>query len=381
MAEPAIITSSGIAVDLAIAIPRGTDASGPRIVPMCPRRGRGLAYSAAMGLVGGSHRRREFIFLVGGAVAVAPSIPRAEQSGKIPRVAYLWHAGSAKEEAPYYNALLEGFSKLGYVDGRNIILLHRFPNEIPDNFRRMAAELVSLNVDVLMGGGNASLYLRDATTTIPVVFMFSPDPVGMKLVQSLAKPGGNATGLSNFGAEIAAKRLQYLKEIVPGLTRVALLTTPNLDTTRIYTEVTSAAAAQLGLKLQTFDANSVQELEPAFDAMVNAGMQAVTIVQGGPAFQARAIVPKMALAHHLAMCALSRETFVDGALISYAADYPEMVRRAAVLADRILKGAKPIDIPVEQPTKFEFLINLKTAKALGLTIPPSLLATADEVIE
>jgi putative ABC transport system substrate-binding protein len=145
--------------------------------------------------------------------------------------------------------------------------------------------------------------------------------------------------------------------------------------------VTSAAAAQLGLKLQTFDANSVQELEPAFDAMVNAGMQAVTIVQGGPAFQARAIVPKMALVRRLAMCALSRETFVDGALISYAADYPAMVRRAAVFADRILKGAKPIDIPVEQPTKFEFLINLKTAKALGVTIPPTLLATAADVIE
>jgi putative ABC transport system substrate-binding protein len=169
-------------------------------------------------------QRREFISLIGGALATVPSAAWSQQRKDIPTVAYLWHAGNAKQETPYFEALLEGFAKLGYVDGRNIKLLHRFPNETPELFRSMAAELVSLNVDVLMGGAISSSYLRDATTKIPIVFMFIPDPVGMKLVQSLARPGGNITGLSNFGSDIAGKRLQFLKELVPGLSRVALLT-------------------------------------------------------------------------------------------------------------------------------------------------------------
>jgi len=326
-------------------------------------------------------RRREFISLIGGALATVPSAARSQQRKEIPTVAYLWHAGSAKEESPYFEALHEGFAKLGYVDGRNIKLLHRFPNETPDLFRSMAAELVSLKVDILMGGAIASSYLRDATTTIPIVFMFIPDPVGMKFVQSLARPGGNATGLSNFGSDIAGKRLQLLKELVPGLSRVALLTNPNQETTRVIVDVMSTAANQLRLKLQTFDARSLDEMEPAFDAMVKAGMQAMMAVQGGTAFQARAIIPKLALSRHLPMCAYSRETFEHGALMSYAPDQIEMCRRSAVYVDKILKGAKPGDIPVEQPTKFEFLINLKTAKALSIDVPLYLQQIANEVIE
>src|SRR5262249_21322606 len=194
-------------------------------------------------------------------------------------VGYLWHAGSPQEEVPYFEALLEGFARLGYVDGRNIKLEHRFPNETPERFKSMAAELVSLNVDVLMGGAVASPYLRDATTKIPIVFMFVPDPVGMKLVQSIARPGGNITGLSNFGRDVAGKRLQLLKEIVPGLSRVALLINSDHPTTPVFIEVMRAAADQLRLVLQTFDARSLEEIEPAFDAMVRAGMQAVTPVQ------------------------------------------------------------------------------------------------------
>ena len=172
-------------------------------------------------------RRREFITLIGGAMAAVPSIARAQQIRKIPRVGYLWHAGSAEEEHPYFGALLEGFARLGYVDGRNIKLEHRFPNEVPERFKSMAEELVSLNLDVLMGGSIASPYLKNATTKIPIVFMFIPDPVGMKLVDSLARPGGNVTGLSNFGRDIAGKRLQLLKEMVPGLSRVAMLINSN----------------------------------------------------------------------------------------------------------------------------------------------------------
>jgi putative ABC transport system substrate-binding protein len=325
-------------------------------------------------------RRREFMTLLGGAAAW-PLAARAQQAGKIPTVGYLWHAGSPQEEVPYFGALQEGFARLGYVDGRNIRLEHRFPNEIPERFKSMAAELVSLNVDVLMGGAIASSYLRDATTKIPIVFMFVPDPVGMKLVQSIARPGGNITGLSNFGRDVAGKRLQLLKEIVPALSRVALLINSDQQTTPIFVEVMGAAADQLGLVLHTFDARSLQQIEPAFDAMARAGMQAVTPVQGGLFFQARTVIPKLAIARRLPMLAYSRETFEYGALVSYAADQVEMCRRSAVYADKILKGAKPAELPVEQPTKFEFLINLKTAKTLGLDVPAHLQQIADEVIE
>ena len=326
-------------------------------------------------------KRRDFITLIGGAVAAWPLAARAQQGGKIPTVGYLWHAGSPQEEVPYFGALLEGFGRLGYIDGRNIKFEHRFPNEIPERFKSMAAELVSLNVDVLMGGAVASPYLRDATTRIPIVFAFVPDPVGMKLVQSIARPGGNITGLSNFGRDIAGKRLQLLKEIVPGLSRVALLTNPDQPSAGLYFEASQAAADQLGMVLRAFEAHSLKEIEPAFDAMVSAGMQAVTPVQGGIFFQARALVPKLALVRRLPMLAYSRETFEHGALVSYGADQIEMCRQHAAYADKILKGARPADLPVEQPTKFEFFINLKTAKTLGLDVPWHLQQIADEVIE
>jgi len=326
-------------------------------------------------------KRRQFIKLVGGALATAPGFAFAQPARKIPTVAYLWHAGNASEETPYYEALLEGFARLGYVDGRDFRLLHRFPNEVADQFRSMAAELVAMNVDVLMGGAIASSYLRDVTKTIPIVFMFIPDPVGMKFVQSLARPGGNMTGLANFGREIAGKRLQLLKELVPGLSRVGLLTNPNQQTTAIFVEVMNESADQLGLKLQIFEARSLDEMEPAFDAMVRAGIQAMTPAQGGTAFQARHILPKLALARGLAMCAFSRETFEHGALISYGPDQIEMCRHSAVYVDKILKGAKPGDLPVEQPTKFELLINLRTAKTLGVDVPLHLQQIADEIIE
>lgn len=208
-----------------------------------------------------------------------------------------------------------------------------------------------------------------------------PDPVGLKLVSSLSYPGGNLTGLSNFGRDIAGKRVQLLKEIVPGLSRVAMLINSNQQSASMYVDVTRAAAGELGITIQEFDAHSAEELPGAFDAMEKASMQAMIPAQGGTAFQWRAIVPKLAIEHRLPLCAFSRESFEYGALISYGPDQIEMCHRSAVLADKILKGAKPSDIPVEQPTRFEFLINLQTAKALGLTIPVSMLATADQVIE
>jgi putative ABC transport system substrate-binding protein len=325
-------------------------------------------------------RRREFVFLSGATVALS-GIARAQPAGKVPIVGYLWHAASAKEEHPYFEAVVDGFARLGYVEGRSIRLEHRFPNEIPARFKSMAAELVASNVDVLMGGAVAAPYLRDATTRIPIVFMFVPDPVGMELVPNLARPGGNITGLSNFGRETAGKRLQLLKEVVPNLSRVALLINPDQQGTGPYVDAFRSAADQLRLVLQAFEARSSQEFEPAFDAMVGAGMQAMTPAQGGLFFQGRAILPKLALARRMPMCAYSRETFEYGALVSYGPDQLEICRRSAVYVDKILKGAKPGDLPVEQPTKFELFVNLKTANTLGLTIPQSVLLRADDVVQ
>jgi putative ABC transport system substrate-binding protein len=325
-------------------------------------------------------RRRNLLQGLAASV-VWPLAARAQQTGKIPTVAYLWHADSEKEESPYYEAVNEGFARLGYVDGQNIKLLHRFPDERPERFKAMAAELVAMNPNVLMGGAIASAYLQAATATIPIVFMFVPDPVGMKMAQSFARPGGNMTGLSNFGRDIAGKRLELLKEIVPQLTRVAMLTNSNQQSTTMYVEVTRSAAAELGIAIETFNARGREELEPALDAMVKAGMQAMIAVQGGTSFQWRHIIPRLALERGLPMCAYSRETFEDGALFSYGPDQIEMCHRAAVFADKIIKGAKPADIPVEQPSKFEFLLNRKTAKALGIEVPTSALLRANEVIE
>jgi putative ABC transport system substrate-binding protein len=327
-------------------------------------------------------KRRTFLALLPGSLLAAPQAAEAQQAGRIPRVGVLWHAGSADEEGSYYTGLLEGFRDLGYVDGRNIILEHRFPNEMPDRFRSMSAELVALKVDVLVTVGTQTApYARDATTSIPVVFIFVPDPVGSKFVDSLRRPGRNMTGLSQFGADIVLKRLQFLKDMIPGLSRVALLVNPNTEVASLYKRVTEAAAAELGLNNRTFEARSLDELGRAFDAMVKAGMQAVTINGEGLAYQQRAYVATMTLARRLPLAVWSRETFEAGALLSYGADQVAMCRRGPVFVDKILKGAKPGDLPVEQPSKLEFLINRKIAKALGLTILPSLLLRADQVIE
>jgi len=326
-------------------------------------------------------RRREFITLLAAATATWP-LPVHAQEKPVPKIGVLWHAANAEEEGPLFKGLVEGFRTLRYVEGRNIRLEHRFPNEIPERFKRMATELVALNVDALVGSGaQAAVALRDATKTIPIVFMFSPDPVGTKLVDSLARPGGNATGLSNFSSDLIGKRLQLLKEAIPRLSRVGLLVNPDSQISRRYIEVAQAAAPALGLTIQTFEVRLLDEFEAAFDAMAKARMQAVSINADGLIYQAKEIIAKLALARRIALVAYSRETFEAGALMSYGPDNIVATHRAAVFVDKILKGTKPADMPVEQPTKFNFAINLKTAKALGLTIPQTVLARADQLIE
>jgi putative tryptophan/tyrosine transport system substrate-binding protein len=266
--------------------------------------------------------------------------------------------------------------------GKNLKLENRFPNEEPERFRSMAAELVSLKPNVLLAAGaSAAMTAKNATTTIPIVFIVVPDPIASKLVDSLAQPGGNVTGLSNFAVQLSAKRLEYLKQAFPDLSRVALLINPNVAITRRYIEESEIAAAQLNLTTQLVEARDLDDLQGAFDTMVKGKAQAVAINAEGLFYQGRTIVAKLARERGLPTCVYSRETLEAGALMSYGPDQRAIFRRAAAYADKILKGAKPSELPVEQPTKLEFLINLKTAKALGFTVPPALLTRADEIIE
>jgi len=325
--------------------------------------------------------RRKFIFALGGAATAWPLGARAQDKRRIPKVGILWHADSAKEEGPLFTTVVEGFRKLGYIDGQTIILEHRFPNEIPERFSSMAAELVALKVDVLMSSGNnAAPYAKNATATIPVVAMLITDPVGTKLIDSIARPGGNVTGLSLFSSELIGKRLQLLKEAVPSVSRVAQLVNPLAQISRLYVDLTKMAADQLGLTVERFEAGSHDELEPAFTAMAKADMQAVLTNSDGLAYAQRELIGQLALKNRLAAAVYVREVLTPGTLLSYGPDILEICRRATVYVDRILEGERPGELPVEQPTKFQFVINLKTADALGIAIPPLLLNQADEVI-
>ena len=327
-------------------------------------------------------RRREFITLLGGAAATWPVAGHAQQP-KTYTVGVLWHAGSAEEEGAYFTALVGAFSKLGQVNGRNIKLEHRFPNEAPERFRKFAEELVSSKVDILVTVGAATApYAKNATTIIPIVFVLVSDPVGSHLVNSLAAPGGNVTGLSSFSTELTQKRLQLLKDTIPGLSRVGLLVNPNERSAQSYVdEAAKAAAQQLDFTIEEFDVRSVEELDSAFDSMVKRGVQAVILAPGGLLYQGRATVAKLGLTNRLAICAWSKETFEPGALMAYGPDYLAMVGRAPVYVEKILKGAKPAELPVEQPTKFQLSISLRTAKAIGREFPPTLIARADQVVE
>jgi ABC-type uncharacterized transport system substrate-binding protein len=331
-------------------------------------------------------KRRDFITLVGGAAVAWPLAARAQEAaqeaGKIPRVGVLWRAGSAEAEGSNFKSLVKGFSDLDYIEGRNIKLEHRFANDMPDRFKSMAAELASSNVDVLVGVGNdASTCAKNATTTIPVVFALVADPVGSKLVDSLAQPGGNVTGPSSSSPELFEKRTALLKDIVPALARLGVLVNANDQISHLYIDATQAAATGLGMTVQTFEWHTVNDLGPAFDAMKRAAVQALTSSPEGSAHTHRALIAQIALARGLPFAVWSRDALKAGALMSYAADPDAICHQSAVYVDKILKGAKPGELPVEPPTKFELRINPRTAKALGLTVPEALLKSANEAVE
>jgi putative ABC transport system substrate-binding protein len=292
----------------------------------------------------------------------------------VPKVGVLWHAADPDGEWPYYGCLLEGFEELGYGQGK-IEFIHRFPDEKPEKFQSMAAELVALAPDVLVGVGGAAPYVKKATSTIPMVFMYVADPIGARLVESIRHPGGNATGLTNFGLELVGKRLEYLKEINPQLAKVAMIVNPTNPISNFYVEQSTAAGPKLGLTCKPYN------VEPAFDAMVGDGMEAIFFNAESLFYVGKKRIAELALARKLPCCGYVKEVLDAGVLVSYGADQRLIARRTAYYVDRILKGERPADMPVEQPTRFQLCINLTTAKALGLTIPPTLLASADEVIE
>jgi putative tryptophan/tyrosine transport system substrate-binding protein len=324
-------------------------------------------------------RRRDMLGIAG-AFAAWPVIARSNGPTRVPKIGVLWHAANPEEEAPYLTSLVEGFRSLGYGDGR-ISLEHRFPSEKPELFVSMAAELAAMKPDAIIAVGSAAPYAVRSTTSIPIVFMYVPDPLGSKLVQSIQRPGGNATGLSNFSVELSAKRLEVLKEVMPSLSRVALLINPNAGISDLYVEQARTAGPKLGIATQAFAVHSLSDLEAAFDAMTKADMQAVVINAESLFYVGKTSIASLAIARRLPTCVWVRECAEAGALLSYGTDQRAIARRTAAYVDRILKGEKTGDIPVEQPTQFELAVNLKTAKALELTVPFSLLTRADQVIE
>ncbi len=306
---------------------------------------------------------------------------QAQQSKRIPTVGVLWHAASAEEEDVYLSVLVKAFHDLGYDEGRNIHFDHRFPAENPERFRTLARELVETKPEgiiavTLLG----ALELKKATSTIPIVFVLVPDPIGSGLAESLARPGGNTTGLSLMAVDLSGKRLQLLKEAVPNLSRVALLVDGTTSSNELMVKANQAAAKALQINLLPVEVAAPDQIETAFSKMAEDHADAVMRVTGPMLFNERARVGAAVMAHRLpAMCVIAEEV-PYGYLMSYGQDFPDFFRRAVTYTDKILKGAKPADLPVEQPTKFKLVLNLRTASTLGVGFPQSLILTADEMI-
>ena len=323
-------------------------------------------------------RRRFLLTSLAGALA-APFPVEAQKAGKVPRVGWL-RSGRPGSSPWEVDGFRQGLRELGYVEGQSIVIEYRYANDKPERLSALAVELVGLRPDVLVALSTAPVRaLQQATPAIPIVLM-SGNPLGLGLVSNLARPGGNSTGVSMMqDPEVHQKRLQLLKETVPTLTRVGILSNPgsayaSLDSMR-------PAGPTLGLVVQVFPVDRPDEYEATFAVMVRAGVKGIAVLPGRPNIDYLGAIAKLAVQHRLPAIFEVREFPVAGGLLSYGPSIIDATRRMAHYVDRILKGAKPGDLPVEQPTKYELVINLKTAKALGLTIPPSLLARADQVIE
>jgi ABC-type uncharacterized transport system substrate-binding protein len=325
-------------------------------------------------------KREIIICLLATALLPAGSFAQAQQPGKVFRIGWLGGA-SASAIALRVDAFRQGLRELGYVEGKNIVIELRYADAKLDRLPALAAELVRLKVDIIVTGGPLpTRSAKQATSTIPIVMAFDTDPVGNRFVDSLARPGGNITGLSDFAPEISGKGLELLKDIVPKLSRVAVLGTSNRPGNAQSLKEAELAAVALGVKLRQLDVLSPKDIEAAFRAAGNEHVDGALVLQSSIHFSQRTQIAELAVKSRLPATYPRREFVEDGGLMSYGVFISDLDRRAATYVDKILKGAKPADLPVEQPTKFELVINLKTAKQIGLTIPQRVLQRADRVI-
>jgi putative ABC transport system substrate-binding protein len=327
--------------------------------------------------------RRQFIVALGGTAATWPLAVRAQQpAGRVYRVGYF--AIGSRERSPHLmKAFEEGLRSLGYRVGESVVIEYRFANGEMERLPALAADLVRLGVDIIVSGNNVNtVAAMKATTTIPIVMASSADPVGAGLVASLARPGGNVTGFAqDTGGEQHTKRLELLKDTLPNLSHVGILWNPDFAPNQDRLTSIREAAPALGLKLVPVEARGLDSLEQAFATMVRERAQMLVVLSDGVLFNCRGQIGVMAIRDRLPAIAAAREYAEAGLLLTYGIDLRDPFRRSAVYVDKIFKGAKPADLPVEQPTKFELVVNLKTAKALGVEVPTSLLLRVDEVIE
>jgi len=322
--------------------------------------------------------RREFITLLSGAAAL-PIVARAQQAGKLPTIGFLG-ATTPSGGGQLLAAFVRQLRELGWVDGRNVAIEVRWAEGRSERFAEIAAELVRLKVDVILTHNTPPvLAAKEATSVIPIVFASAGDPVGTGVVASLARPGGNVTGLSAGSPDVVGKRLELLREVMPGLRRLAILTSLSPHLVLEIGEV-QRAARTLALGVATFEIRRIEDIAPAFERL-KGGADALYVISDPVTVSNRVRINTLALGARLPTMHSVREPVEAGGLMSYGANWSDMFRRAADHVDKVLRGAQPADIPVEQPTKFELIINLTTAKVLGLTMPPTLLARADEVIE
>ena len=329
-------------------------------------------------------QRRDFLIAVG-ALLAAPLGAEAQQAAKIARIGYL-SPNAANVNPRLVEAFRQGMRDLGYSEGGNLLIELRSGEGKPERLPAVAAELVALKADVIVSGGGtlAALAAQRATKSLPIVMVAVGDPVTSGLVSSLARPGANITGLSLLFPDLVGKCLELLKQAVPGVSRIAVLQQPGAVPERTEQDIlkgAEVAARALGVQLQVVEARTAEDFDSAFSQMTRARADAVTVLSTPVFITGRNRLVELAAKHRLPTVFSFREYVEAGGLMSYGPDLADMYRRAATYVDKILKGAKPSDLPVEQPTKFELVINLKTAKQLGLTIPPSVLARADEVIQ
>jgi ABC-type uncharacterized transport system substrate-binding protein len=327
-------------------------------------------------------RRREFITLLGGAAAW-PLAARAQQGERLRRIGVLSGTRTDDPDTRARNAaFVQGLAQLGWTDGRNVRIDYRWGEGNADDLRKHAAELVALAPDVILApGGPAIERVLQATRTVPIVFVIAIDPVGSGFVESLSRPGVGATGFMQFEYNLCAKWLELLKEIAPGVTRVAVLRDPATPTGIGQFAVIQSAAPSLGVEVIPINVRDAPEVERAVTAFARTGNGGLIVTAGTVTAVHRNLIAALAARHKLPAIYPARFFVTGGGLASYGADFVDQYRRAASYVDRILRGEKPADMPVQAPIKYELVINLKTAKALGLIVPPSLLARADEVIE